>query len=188
MEITVGMVINLCAMPPSLKILPELFLQGNLWEKDIYPKWQSRFLLLFQLMLLIVFQMNVIVMDISKEIAITSSVFWEFGFGFVCVCALCQSRKHMYLSKVACKVTSGPRFARELLFLLLVFCDLHIEKETLPAVFTVSLYNLTLQKILNNVVWRKILFNCTMCTNTKRAGYVQKNMADNEQIIPEGIM
>lgn len=114
--------------------------------------------------------------------------FWEFGFGFVCVCALCQSRKHIYLSKVACKVTSGPRFARELLFLLLVFCDLRIEKETLPAAFTMSLYNLTLQKILNNVIWRKILFNCTMCTNTKRAGYVQNNMADNEQIIPEGIM
>jgi len=58
----------------------------------------------------------------------------------------------------------------------------------LPAAFTVSFCNLTLQNILNNVMWRKILFNSTMCTNTIKAGYMQNNMADNEQIIPEGII
>lgn len=61
----------------------------------------------------IVFQMNVIVMGISRENDIPLHVFEEFGFvfGFLRVCDLCQSRKHIYLSNVACKVTSDPRFA-----------------------------------------------------------------------------
>lgn len=50
----------------------------------------------------------------------------------------------------------------------------------------VSFYNLA-QKILNNTRWRKILLNSIVCANTKRARNMQ-NMADNEKIIPEGIM
>lgn len=114
------------------------------------------------------------------------SAVWGFfgGRGVTCV----SPEKYVFLSKVACKVTSGPRVARESLFLLWVFCDLCIEKDRLPAAFTVSSYSLTLQKILNNIISRKILFNSTMSTNAVRAGYMQNNMADNKQIIPEGII
>lgn len=46
-------------------------------------------------------------------------VFWEVSVYVTCIIP----EQYIYLFKFVCKVTSGPRFAREPLFLLWVFCN-----------------------------------------------------------------
>lgn len=85
-------------------------------------------------------------MGTSRDNTIPSG-FWGLVLGYVCVCIcvcmhvcdLCRLGKNIYLSKFTCEMTSGPRFAREPVDLLWVFCDLCVEKEMLPAAFTGSL-------------------------------------------------
>lgn len=65
------------------------------------PKRQPQFLFLFQFILLIMFQMNLIVMGISRDNTIPSSVFWGWILGYlhvcVCVCVTCVGLEKIFI-------------------------------------------------------------------------------------------
>lgn len=87
------------------------------------PKRPSQFLLLFQRILLIMFQMSHGHGYKQRQY----NPFWFFGGWFWVMCGTWVGlKKNIYLSKFTCEIMEnlGLRFAREPLDLLWVFCDL----------------------------------------------------------------